>query len=586
MTLLPVTLDGRDYLLDVASYQRATVQPNRDQADTAGEYSETSITPDDLWRRSQTDWRLGAGQRWLDKDPPEAEERRRFAASRGVDPWERGELTLLHDTDKIRTDTEDAPQLLVVDDRLWVVAGDRLAYTDDGVTWAETDAFVEPVRSITSDGVQVYAAVRDDAGSSGGVYKVSRAVTTPVLVNTVVPDLVAYVKGRLMIAAGTDLYNVTDPADTTPPEPLTPTAIVEDWRWTAFAATGAFILVAGKAGDQSAVYRITIRQDGTELEPPTVAAPLPAGEVVHSLAGYVGVVAIGTSKGLRVGTMDGGEIRYGPYHEVGPVVDLETQGRFVWFTWPEPHDGAAGLGRADLSTFLPAREFEVPYASDLLVDSAAAPYSVATWDGKRVFSLAGDGVYLESDGYLAEGWIQGGDATFGLPDRKVLEYLQVRTDELPDGASVEWQVNVDGQTASGLLVEGTGTDPEEHLGGMTGDLASWKLTLAQEQGDPPVVTRVTLRAAPIARPAVQHILPLVLRPSVRHAGRSYHYDVAEELKALEGLWRAGEPVTLRLFDVERRVFIDGLQIAEQWDYLDTTGMQGTVALLVKEYGIV
>ena len=61
---LPVTIDGRSYLVDTEGYSRTTVQTLREQRDTSSEAGEQRLNTQ-FWVRSQTDWSRGAGQESL-----------------------------------------------------------------------------------------------------------------------------------------------------------------------------------------------------------------------------------------------------------------------------------------------------------------------------------------------------------------------------------------------------------------------------------------------------------------------------------------------------------------------------------------
>ena len=88
---LPITIDGRSYLIDVEEYNRTTVPTLREQRDTSSEAGEQRLNTQ-FWVRSQTDWSLGAGQEYFDNDDSD---RRRFYTSSGIDPWTKGQVSLL-----------------------------------------------------------------------------------------------------------------------------------------------------------------------------------------------------------------------------------------------------------------------------------------------------------------------------------------------------------------------------------------------------------------------------------------------------------------------------------------------------------
>lgn len=106
---LPISLNGVDYLIDPPSAQ--TLPAIREQADQSGEPGEASLNPRGLWRRSQESWHHGAGQSFLDslKDT----DTYRFRSSKGIDPWTRGELSLLNETYRIWPSVNTNLQMVV-----------------------------------------------------------------------------------------------------------------------------------------------------------------------------------------------------------------------------------------------------------------------------------------------------------------------------------------------------------------------------------------------------------------------------------------------------------------------------------------
>src|SRR5438128_99373 len=94
-----VALDGRKYLLDLQfppdAFKHESIPLIRRTFDTTSKPGEGSINPEDLWRRTQETWHLGAGQVFADRD---TSIEGRFYSSKGVNPWTKWQLTLLPDT--------------------------------------------------------------------------------------------------------------------------------------------------------------------------------------------------------------------------------------------------------------------------------------------------------------------------------------------------------------------------------------------------------------------------------------------------------------------------------------------------------
>lgn len=99
---LPVAIEDHPYQIEPSGFRRETVPVLRQQADVSSEPGEMSLNPQGLWRRSQESWHHGAGQDFLDgRQDQEAPDPHRFRASKGVDVWTRGQVSLLHPTMKI-----------------------------------------------------------------------------------------------------------------------------------------------------------------------------------------------------------------------------------------------------------------------------------------------------------------------------------------------------------------------------------------------------------------------------------------------------------------------------------------------------
>ena len=90
----PVAIAGHPYNIEPRLYRRSNI-PLQRQADTEDrEPGEATLSPAGLWRRSQSDWSLGAGQVWLDE---EESTRRRFLSSLGIDVFNDRRIGLLPD---------------------------------------------------------------------------------------------------------------------------------------------------------------------------------------------------------------------------------------------------------------------------------------------------------------------------------------------------------------------------------------------------------------------------------------------------------------------------------------------------------
>lgn len=581
----PVAIDGHEFLVDLERYESASIEVIRQQADGSSEFGEQSLNPLDLWRRSVDDWRFGSGQRWLDRSDSV---RQRFFESYGVNPWDRGEL-------KLANNVADGPGFTTAGSRavrsgnyivtLHPTDNNRLIYIAPDFTFTTSHALVgEVIRDFASDGLTVYIATDQNVYKMVDVGQSSTALTLAVNVN-LNPKRVWFALGRILFAQGPELWNIIgDPND----YQITPSFLPDDWVWTAAGSSDGSVYVSGDSGDgaTSVIYKSALAADGTKLNIASVAAPLPTGEQCLDILEYVGVVALGTTRGIRLATpTQAGHLQYGPLAETPyPVRAMEASGRFLWF------GQKGGVGRMDLSTFIPDRLLASPYTlDDYAIDPALDVTGVvALENGGRLGFVGGNTVFFSNAStHVLQGQVRSGKLTFGLPDRKALEKLQIRCEPLPAGTSVDWAVEADGvQVASGTL-SGTGTtgfDPEVSLGGAACDSAELILTLKTTNSSvTPLLYRWTLRAHPMPRAGLQFSVPLILREDVTGLnGRRVQMDPEAEYTFLLSL--LGKAVTFQEAGRTRRAYLDQVRRGPELSLTKRNdGFQGTATVVLRSF---
>jgi len=128
--VFPVGINGRPYMIDMKSQQfRSAYEPRiRDSVDQSPVQGEAAISPGGLWRRSQASWHLGAGQEYADTAD---ETIYRYYKSRGLDPWTRGQLTLLNDTKRALESANTNLYMAQNGTELYVADGTAIKYTTD-----------------------------------------------------------------------------------------------------------------------------------------------------------------------------------------------------------------------------------------------------------------------------------------------------------------------------------------------------------------------------------------------------------------------------------------------------------------------
>lgn len=547
-----VALGGHPYRIDWLSeipLRHVSIPILRNQQDTSDSPGEQSINPESLWRRIGESWHLGAGQERYDRKESSPF---RFRSSKGVNVWNKWELSLLNSTDEKLDSTNTNLRMAVAGAYLYVTDGASIKYTQDitvgSPTW--TDITGEPgtaPTSIASNGNRIWTA-----HGSAGVYMTQRGTGSTASHITGTVDIIDYVKNRVMAAGGASIYDVTSLA--VGASGALPAALFThgntDWTWKGFAESQGFIYAAGSSGDKSLIYSITIVAEGTALASPTVAGALPDGELVTAIYGYLGrFLAIGTNKGFRlalVGQTGGltiGSLIVTPQS----VLCFEGQEEFIWFGWSgystTAGSLATGLGRMNTGSFSNVDLFTPAYASDLMVDSeTAAVQSIVTFQNLRVFGVTGEGVYAEDATTLvSSATLDTGNISYGLTELKTALYLDVQyadngaTNSLispfisTDGSAF---VAIDPATTNGALPsftlnEKVGSEFEIRL----------KITATTPTNLPNIsILSWLLRSQP--RPVITNVVyaTVFLAPVIESlVDTPYNYVTVDELDFLEGL---------------------------------------------------
>jgi len=547
-----VSIGGHGYVIDtqlLSEFGRQTVSMIRQQSDTSNKPGEASLNPEGLWRRSVESWHHGAGQTWYDK--PDSDPFR-FRSSKGVDPWTRYGLSLLPDTSLLQAAAGTNQQLAVGGGRLYASDGTTVRVTGVGNTTFATATGTPgaAVTGLASDGTTVYAGF-----GASGVYTATGTAMSSVYTGTA--GIVRYVLGRLIVASGKAIYNVTAAGA------ITGGTVLLDhpntgWTWTDAGEGLGWIYLSGYAGDKSLIYKTQIKDDGTGLAVATVAAPLPDGELAQSVTGYLGFIVIGTDKGIRFAVPQGdGNLSIGSLIPTGlPVLCAEGQDRFVWYGLSNYDTTSTGLGRLDLQNFT---DNQTPaYASDLMATAQGAVTSVVTYLTDRVFAVSGSGVWMETASKVPTGTFTTGRVTYGIPDSKTLVDIDVRHDPLPAAAEIVISLTLDAGTPfvvgrSDLDGSSVSTPGAFSVNQARGAYLEITATL---NGDL-TLRRVTLQSDPSAQRTTIYQVPLLLFDRVQlPGGVEADVDVQAEFTYLTGLMNTRQVVTYQEADDAYRVVLD------------------------------
>jgi hypothetical protein len=435
---LPVTLTigatEHSYDIDVAQYRRTTIPTLREQRDMSDEPGEQSVDSQ-FWLRSQTDWSYGAGQTYFDIADAN---RGRFSSSSGIDVWTQGQISLLPMCESKNNAKSYTNVIMKIfkstsgTDYMYVANGNVLEYSsnfnaaDGSVTWNTVTALASPqtIKDIASDGSTIFIAY----GSSRVTAETDIGVADqPDTLGSLNPDYLRVVGGRLFGIDGSNLaeYNasaakVSSSVDST---------LLGGGLWVTVCAGPVGFYAASNTAGTGAISFISVKDSDGLLNEPQQVAELPRGETINEMISYGGVLAIATSKGLRIAGIDAGSgaVTFGPViDDVGEVFSLTADERFIWF------GAASGKAyRVDLSRFT---ETLVPaWAADLLSvgdgNSLGNVTYIARSDGKTYFIDAGNGVQgpMSTGQLVATGTMTVGDVKWNSQFDKILRTIEIRS---------------------------------------------------------------------------------------------------------------------------------------------------------------
>jgi len=434
-------------------YGRRTAPFKKDQFDSTNEPGEQSLTG--WWIRSQMSFHGGSGINFFDPATNDENGHYRFADSKGLNVWTKGEVTLLNNctqghvtTGAIRANGRSFQTMRSIQ---WNGNAGVLLHDEYDVDKIDTNGTVthfidynagtdQPVYAICDDGTTAYWIT--NTATKKTVYK--KALTgTSGTANTVMFDEIGtvanatmeYVKDRIVMCADNKVYEFAASAVAMPTAVYTHP--VTSHTYSSITASGPAIYIAGYNGIQSTIQKFTLNTNGAmpTLTSAQVAAELPVGEVVHRIYYYLGYMMIGTSKGIRIANVNDqdGSITYGPLivETDQPCYDFAARNHFVWCATSV--DGEPGVIRIDLSTEIEPLRFA--WANDIYYDGVTGHHTTAcafaNGTDRLAFCTAYSGtngyVYMEDDTTLrTTGYLTTGNIRYGTLEPKNFKRLLAR----------------------------------------------------------------------------------------------------------------------------------------------------------------
>lgn len=576
--VFPVAIDGRPYMVDQKSgkFQRGYEQRVRDSQDISTAPGEAAINPGGLWRRGQDSWHYGAGQEYADT----AESKDfMFYKSKGVNPWTKGQISLLNSTLLSKSSSATTSHLVVQDGRVYASLNGDVFYSTDpystSATW--TACTGEPggtCAAMATDGYKVYFAFPSDGIRVIEPNTSVSAISTSKFVNSTDSYyMLGFAKNFMFgahdyklraIASGGSTSDIVTPDDTT-------------FTWVGVATGQNAVYAAGYSGKKSLIYKVTITSAGV-LDKGVVALELPTGEVVSSISGYLGFILIGTNKGVRYCSTDNqSNLVAGPIIPTsGPVYKFTSDDRFTWFTWSNYDGTSGGLGRLDLSVFtstnLPA------FATDLMYTSTADIKNVVTFAdssgvNRRVFTVSGVGIVAEDSANLvSSAEIETGVWRWGIPDRKFVAKIDTRAHPLA-GTITPW-LKIDEADYIELGTWDGQNDTENSVDGSDSKAieAGFKFVLTRQTATTgPTMTRWMARAYVAPYRSQFFVIPILLHRSVTVKNKEYFYDVEEQQTFFDGLIESPRIITLQIGPFTHTVIVDDIA----WESSDAHGNSWT-----------
>lgn len=586
---LPVTLtidaDVHSYSIDVEQYRRTTIPTLREQRDTSDEPGEQSIDSQ-FWLRSQTDWSFGAGQTFYDHANSN---RGRFSASSGVDVWTEGQISLLPICEsKNDTFAWTDVKMKMLGSYMYVAQGTNLYFSnsfnsaDADVNWSTVTALASPqtITDIASDGTNVFIAY----GSARAVATVAVGSTSqPTSLGSHTPDFIRIVGGRLFFLDGSNIAEIASNGN------KVSGSIDHDLphagTWVTVCSGPVGFYAAENTNNTGSIKFISVAAADGLLDEPQQVAELPRGEEINDMVSYAGILAIATTKGLRIAAMDAGSgsVTYGPViDDVGEVHSLAADERFVWFG-----GGSGKVYRADLSRFtetlVPAWAADVVSVKDETAGGAdASPGNVmfiARALGKTYFTDSTNGVQGEkSTGELvASGTLTVGDVSWNSQFDKVLRNIEIRyapsalsaTNNQYSESGVEYSGSstqyAGAASSAGGSITATVTNDENvsvTTGNLTNKVATNITTLVPELSEAfkvklnltrdsvvtagPIIESWRIQAFPAPTRVDEIIVPIILKTRVatsRGRGSAIGYDTKAEYNALKTAMANREIIT-------------------------------------------
>jgi len=596
-----IGIAGRPYLLDTSGgdYRRQAVDVVQQR--NTSDNRDLLLLPQDVWRQMVQSWHQGAGQSNVDRDDALPY---RFTDSYGIDPWTKWRLSLLPATERLGSATYTG--------NVWIStftgsASYLAVINSNKVYWFDQlSASASPISTQTVGTGDIIDTAHNYYSllvmrSDKYIYEIAGPGATPSLLanhSYTDPTMLTSEKDFILVGDENKLFSAA--------KSVNPTQIVahpdSTFRWYDAASGDAHIYVLGRASDRTTIYKVPITSTAA-LGSPSVAANLPDGEVGYAISSYLGMIFVGTDRGIRMATQSStGDLTLGPIIPTNaPVRCFEGQDRFVWYgnssmeaAYPLqgadsdlfPTGSVCGLGRMDLSTFT---DNSAPaYADDIAAtgETNKTVSSVVTYLNKRVFSINNGGIYWQSNNLVPAGWLTQGTVSFSVEDLKTGLYVQAKW--LPLKGSIALDVAYDSTGYIRLVSIDTQDSIRSDnvtLNGTQFSRIDSRYLLRRDSTNftaGPQFTRWEVRAIPVKGSASRWTLPIMNYDTVEIDGVIYNRDVLSELDTLMDLCESGQMFALQESGRAYQVHVKDFLWQPEKLSMNGKGWQGTFTMIVEE----
>jgi hypothetical protein len=594
-----VAIGGEPFFMvptDQNPYQRETAPYRKDQFDNGKEPGEQSLTG--WWIRSQSSFHVGSGIKFYDPSTGETSPYR-FADSQGVDVWTKGQVTLLkdvvdtHATTGAVTGTDHQHPNQHVRSIQWSSTNGVLLHDEFDVDKISADGTVTPfidyvsgtneaVYAICDDGVYAYWVTNAVSGGANKIHMYKKLLTdntttipSPMFTATgivITYAVMEFIKDRIVLCVNNAVYEISPNASALPTAVYTNPNV--NYHYTSVAASGPAIYTAGHSGIYSTIQKYTLNTTGNmpTLSQASVAAELPSGEIVEKLYYYLGYMLIGTSKGVRVSTINDqdGSLAYGPliFESSQPVYDFACRDRFAWCA---SGIGSldAGLIRIDLGQNILDEPLRFAYANDLQVSQTTTHFTTGVafiGATNRLsfcteFEVTNGAIYTESATVLrTSGYLTTGAIRYGTLEPKNYKLIRGRG-EFTNGALDIQIIDQDSTTFNVITYNSSVGSPEAATTNpeVPQEYVSYKFTLSRSASNTslgPVFKGYQAKALPATKRQrlIQFPVWCFDVETDRYGVQTgYENRAWERIQVIEGIEAEGDIINVQDFTTGERV---------------------------------